>query len=97
MQPPPPRRSGLQLFRRILVGVLLVAISLAAGLGGGAYLYFHQSVSAVAAHSKAVKRAQGSLDEVQSASEPATALVIVGTWLVWLHHERFLRANAATL
>jgi cytochrome c oxidase assembly protein subunit 15 len=30
-------------------------------------------------------------------SHQATALVIVGTWLVWLHHERFLRANAATL
>jgi LCP family protein required for cell wall assembly len=76
VQPPPPRRTGLQLFRRILVGVLLAALSLAAGIGGGSYLYFHQSVSAVRAHSVAVKRAQGSLDEVPSASAPATALVI---------------------
>ena len=76
VQPLPPRRTGLQLFRRILVAVLLVALSLAAGIGGGSYLYFHQSVSAVRAHSVAVKRAQGSLDEVPSASAPATALVI---------------------
>jgi LCP family protein required for cell wall assembly len=76
VQPLPPRRTGLQLFRRILVGVLLAALSLAAGIGGGSYLYFHQSVSAVRAHSVEVKRAQGSLDEVPSASAPATALVI---------------------
>ena len=61
-QPEPPRRSGLALVGRILLGTLLLAIMVAAGLGGGAYLYFHQSVAAVRAHTPDVKKAAKQLD-----------------------------------
>ncbi|HEX7083671.1 MAG TPA: LCP family protein [Gaiellaceae bacterium] len=76
LQPPPPRRSGLGLFGRILLGVLLAALSIGAAIGGGAYLYFHQSVSSVQAHSKGVVKAEKSLDAVPSADQAAIALVI---------------------
>ena len=61
-QPPPPGRTGLGLLRRILVGTVLVVVALALGLGGGAYLWFHESVNAVRAHSADVKLAQRQLD-----------------------------------
>jgi LCP family protein required for cell wall assembly len=75
MQPQPPRRSGLGLLWRILLGVLLVALSLGAALGGGAYLYFHQSVAAVRAHTPDVVKAETSLD-IPAANAAATALII---------------------
>jgi LCP family protein required for cell wall assembly len=74
-QPPPPGRSGLRLLRRILVGTLLVVLSIALGIGGGAYLWFHQSVNAVKAHSTAVKIAQKQLD-IPLPGQPAVALVL---------------------
>src|SRR3954454_9082949 len=61
-QPPPPPRTGLRLLRRILVATLLALVAVAAGIGGGSYLYFHQSVAAVRAHSTDVKVAQKQLD-----------------------------------
>ncbi len=76
MQPPPPRRSAWGVFRRVMLVVFLLAVALGAGIGGGVYLYFHQSVSAVQAHSKGVVRAEKSLDAVPSADQAAVALVI---------------------
>src|SRR4051795_811074 len=61
-QPPPPRRTGLSLFWRIFVGALLVVVSVGVALAGGSYLYFHQSVAEVRAHSPDVKVAQKQLD-----------------------------------
>jgi len=74
-QPPPPGRSGLGLLRRILIGTLLVIIALALGIGGGAYLWFHQSLNAVKAHSTAVKIAQKELD-IPLPGQAAVALVL---------------------
>jgi LCP family protein required for cell wall assembly len=74
-QPPPPPRTGLGLFRRILLGTFLVVLSLAAAVAAGSYLYFHQSVAAVRAHTPAVKKAAAALD-VPVADRAAIALVI---------------------
>jgi LCP family protein required for cell wall assembly len=74
-QPPPPPRTGLAMFRRILVGTLLVIVSLAAAIAGGSYLYFHQSVAAVRAHTPEVVRAAKTLD-IPVANHAAIALVV---------------------
>src|SRR6266536_2506469 len=55
--------------------ILSPAVLLGLGSAGGAYLYYHESVQAVAAHSKDVKIAQKALHIVR-ANEPAIALVI---------------------
>jgi LCP family protein required for cell wall assembly len=60
---------------RILVGLFALVVLLALGSAGGAYLYYHESVTAVAAHTKDVKIAQKALDIVP-ANHPAIALVI---------------------
>jgi len=65
----------MRLLGRILVGSLLVLTSLAVGAAGGSYLYFHQSVSDVQAHTPQVIKAEKSLDVVP-ANAPAIALII---------------------
>jgi len=74
-QPPPLQRTGLGLFRRILVGTLLAVSSLAIAVAGGSYLYFHESVSSVRAHTPDVVRAAKTLD-IPVANHAAIALVI---------------------
>jgi LCP family protein required for cell wall assembly len=53
----------------------VASLVLVAGAAGGAYLYFHESVAAVAAKTPEVKRAARQLD-VPLPGEPAVALVI---------------------
>ncbi len=53
----------------------IAALVLAVGASGGTYLYFHESVSALAPETPGVKRAQGQLD-APLPGEPAVALVI---------------------
>jgi LCP family protein required for cell wall assembly len=74
-QPPPPASSGLGLFRRILVITLLGVTSLILGAVGGGYLYTHQFVAGLRAHTPAVVRASKALD-VPVADRAAIALVI---------------------
>jgi LCP family protein required for cell wall assembly len=74
-QPPPPGRSGLSVLRRILLAMLLAVLALVIGGAGGAYLWFHQSVNAVRAHSTDVKVAQRQLD-VTLPGEAAIALAL---------------------
>jgi len=74
-QPEPPRRSGLALVRRILVGTLLLLVLAGAGAAGGAYLYYHESVASVRAHTPDVKRAAKQLD-IPLANHAAIALVV---------------------
>ncbi len=74
-QPPPPRNTGLGLLRRILVATLLVVTSLGLAVGGGSYLYFHQAVATVRAHTPEVVKASKSLD-IPVAHSAAIALVI---------------------
>src|SRR5438128_5744022 len=74
-QPERRRRTGLQLVGRILLWLLIAVLVVAAGLLGGAYLYFHEQVKAVQAHTPDVIRAEKGLD-VPQAGKPATALII---------------------
>ena len=53
----PPERSGLRVVGRILLWVVLVVAMLAVALVAGIYLWFHESVAAVQAHSKDAKEA----------------------------------------
>ena len=74
-QPPPPPRTGRALAARIVAWSALVVAVLAGGVTSGAYLYFHETVAAVAPKSVDVRKALKSL-KVALPGEPATALVI---------------------
>jgi LCP family protein required for cell wall assembly len=72
----PPRRRGAGALLVAGLGWLLVAIvTVAVGLAGGAYLYFHETVNAIAAHTPELKIAQERLDIVPP-DAPAIALVV---------------------
>ncbi len=74
-QPPPPPRSTAALFGKIFGWLVLAVLVVAAGLAGGLYLYGHETLNAIAAHSKPVRDAQAILSKVPSPSQPAIALV----------------------
>ena len=74
-QPPAPPRSKGSLALRILGWSALVLAVLVGGTAGGAYLYLHESVAAVAPRSVEVKKALKEL-KVALPGQPATALVI---------------------
>jgi len=63
------------LFWRIVIGTLVILSSVALAAAGGAYLYFHQSVATVRAHTPSVVRAAKTLD-IPLAHQAAIALVI---------------------
>src|ERR1700691_1251807 len=68
---PPPRR----VVGRIIVSLLLALLALALALAGGVYLWFHESLASVQAHSVAVKRAEKQLN-VALPGQAAIALVL---------------------
>jgi LCP family protein required for cell wall assembly len=72
---PVRERGFLHSLARALGWLLVCVLTVAAGLLGGAYLYFHQSVRDVVAHTPAVKVAQEKLD-VPLPGVPAIALVV---------------------
>jgi LCP family protein required for cell wall assembly len=74
-QPPPKRRGRLVRAGRVLGWLVVALMMCAGGLAGGLYLYFHESVAAVAADTPELKVAQKRLS-IPVAGEPATALVI---------------------
>ncbi|MBI4171654.1 MAG: LCP family protein, partial [Actinobacteria bacterium] len=74
-QPEPARRGTLGTIRRLVLWLLLGALMAATAAAGGVYLFFHQSVAAVVAHTPDVELAQKRLD-VALPGQPATALVI---------------------
>ena len=74
-QPPRAPRSRLVLMGQIALWLGAVCLVVVAGAAGGAYLYFHESVAAVAAKSPEVRKAARSL-QVPLPGEPAVALVI---------------------
>ena len=57
-QPEPPRRSTARVVGRIILGIAVVLAMLAVALVAGIYLWFHESVAAIRAHSVDVKSAQ---------------------------------------
>jgi LCP family protein required for cell wall assembly len=72
---PPKRRSRWAFAGRFVLGLLALVLLLALGGTGGAYLYYHESVVQVSAHSKDVKLAQKRLD-LPKPNQPAIALVV---------------------
>ncbi|MEI7760086.1 MAG: LCP family protein [Thermoleophilia bacterium] len=74
-QPEPPRRTRRSLALAILGWAAIAVAVSASGIAGGAYLYLHQSVAAVAPRSQDVKVTARRLD-LPVAGQPATALVI---------------------
>ena len=75
-QQPPPRRTGLQILRRVVFWGFAVVLMVAVAMAGGIYLYFHEAVASVSAHSEDVKRAQARLDAVPPPDKAAIALVL---------------------
>jgi len=75
-QSAPTPRSGFGIIGRVLAIAGAAVLMLAVSLVGGVYLWLHESVAAVSAHSKDVKEAQAKLDSVPPADKAAIALVI---------------------
>lgn len=78
-QPEPPRRAGAATALHVLGWAAVVLATCVAGVAGGAYLYLHESVAAVAPETADVKKTIKRLD-LPVAGEPATALVIGYDW-----------------
>ena len=74
-QLPPRRRSRMGLIGQVALWLGVASLVIVAGAAGGAYLYFHESVAAVAAKDPAVKRAARAL-QVPLPGQPAVALMI---------------------
>jgi LCP family protein required for cell wall assembly len=74
-QPGRTPRSRIGLIGRVAMWLGIACLVVATGAAGGAYLYFHESVAAVAATTPAVKKAAKALD-VPLPGQPAVALVI---------------------
>ena len=74
-QPSPPARSRASLVGRVALWFGVACLVLVSGAAGGAYLYFHESVAAVAARTPEVKRAAETLN-APLPGRPAVALVI---------------------
>jgi LCP family protein required for cell wall assembly len=75
-QPEPPRRSTKRAIAQVFGWIVLALLVLVSGLAGGLYLYAHETLNALAPHSKSVKEATKFLHALPSPSEPATALLI---------------------
>jgi LCP family protein required for cell wall assembly len=74
-QPPPRETSRMGRVGRVLLWLGIAALIMVVGAAGGTYLYFHESVAAVAAKTPALKRAAKQLD-IPLADKPAVALMI---------------------
>ena len=74
-QPSAPVRSPASLIGRIATWFAIACLVLVSGAAGGAYLYFHESVAAVAARTPEVKKAAEKLN-APLPGQPAVALVI---------------------
>ena len=75
-QPPPPPRSGWRLLGRIVLWIVISLVMVVTAFAGGLYLWAHESVAQVAAHSVDVKSAQQRLDLPPPPNEAAIALVL---------------------
>jgi LCP family protein required for cell wall assembly len=76
-QPDPPRRSVIGVILRGFGWLLLAVVVVASGAAGGLYLYGHESLASVSAHSAPLKKTEtgGDLTKVPPPSKPAIALV----------------------
>jgi LCP family protein required for cell wall assembly len=75
-QQPVPTRRGWARVGRVFLWLLALVVMAAGALGGGAYLYYHETVvGGLTAHSKDVKLASKKLD-IPLPNQPAIALVV---------------------
>ncbi len=76
-QPDPPRRSRWRVAGAILGWFVVCLLVLAVGLGGGVYLWAHDSLAATQRHSLDVKQAIAAhVLRIPKAGKPATALIL---------------------
>lgn len=75
-QPPPAKRTRWGILGRVVLWLVIGVLVVALGLVGGAYLFFHESVAAVRAHSKDVIEAQRQLAPVPPPNHAAIALLL---------------------
>jgi anionic cell wall polymer biosynthesis LytR-Cps2A-Psr (LCP) family protein len=77
-QPDPPPRTTMGTVWRVFGWLLLAIVVVASGIAGGVYLYGHETLGALAAHSK--QNIQASKDKnlhpIVAPTDPATALVV---------------------
>src|SRR5919107_5878268 len=74
-QPDAPKRSLWRRLARGFLWLLALALLVAIGAGGGAYLYYNETIDAVSAHSRDVKIASKQLD-IPLPGHPTVALVV---------------------
>jgi LCP family protein required for cell wall assembly len=72
---PKVERGFLYYLSWTLAWLIVAIVTVAIGLGGGVYLYFHESIAAVRAHTPELKIAQERLD-LPLPDKPAIALVV---------------------
>jgi LCP family protein required for cell wall assembly len=75
-QPPPPRRSVPRLVGQIFLWSLVALLMVAGAFAGGLYLWGHEKIGQLQAHSADVKAAQKGLDLPPAPSQAAIGLVI---------------------
>ena len=74
--PPPPPRSKRGTAAKVFGWILIALLVVASGLAGGLYLYYHETINAIAPHTAAVKATEKHLAPLPTASQPAIALII---------------------
>jgi LCP family protein required for cell wall assembly len=77
-QPPPPPRTLRGTLFRVFGWIVLALLVVASGIAGGLYLYGHETLNALGAHTKRAIAASKdkNLKPVAAPSDPATALVV---------------------
>src|SRR5215208_479388 len=74
-QPEPARRSIWRRVGRVFLWLIALAVLVAIGFSGGAYLYYNQTVDALVADSPAARVVAKHLD-IAPAGQPTTALIV---------------------
>ena len=74
-QPPAASRSIRNWAGRVMLSLVLALVALAAGIGGGLVLWFHESLITVSSNIPGIQQAEKSLD-IPQAGKPAIALVL---------------------
>ena len=95
-QPAPPRQRVVDTLGRLLLIVVLLIVAVALAAAGGGYLFFHQSVAAVRAHSKDVILAEPQL-HVLLPHQAAVALVVGYDQRAGVEHSNVSRSDTVML
>jgi LCP family protein required for cell wall assembly len=96
-QPPPPERSGLAMFGRILLGTFLAVVSLGIAAAGGTYLWLHESIETVTQDFPQRAEVEHGLSmKIQDPHKAAVALV-VGYDLRFGEDPRYSRSDTLML